>query len=99
MAAPKKAAAKKTAAKKTTYGGGLKLGDSLVVHVNPLSNNGSSEAAATVTRVLNVADEDRVNLVAHVDSDRPLNLRNVLVLSKAPKDDDEDVPTVFATRP
>lgn len=95
-------AAKRTVSKKATsskgFGGGLKAGDVVMVTVDPRENNGSSEAPATVLRVLNVEGENRVNLSVHLDSDHPMNLRNVPVLNKAPKADDGDAPTVFATR-
>ena len=73
----------------------LKLGDTVVVTVDPRSNNGSPEAAGTVVRVLD-GDEDRVNLRVLLDGDGNLLLRNVPVLSKRPKD--EDAPKVYAVR-
>lgn len=78
--------------------GKLKLGETVLVKVNPRQNNGSDEAPATVVRVLDVEDEDRVNLRVHLDGDETLLLRNVEVLSKAPAKDDEDAPTQYALR-
>lgn len=75
----------------------FKAGDMVMVTVN----GGPSDvdmAPAIVTRGLNVVDGERVNVVAFVDGDAPRNLRNVPVLSKAPKAGDEDAPTVFALR-
>lgn len=76
----------------------LKLGEIVLVKVDPLQNNGSDEAPATIVRVLNVEEEDRVNVRVHLDGDETLLLRNVEVLSKKPKAD-EDAPVRFAVRP
>lgn len=76
----------------------LKLGETLLVKVDPRTNNGSSEAAAHVVRVLNVEDEQRVNLRVLLDDPDTRVLRNVPVLAKRPSEDDEDAPFVWAVR-
>lgn len=96
-AAPSKASPKQV--KASTKGQSkLKPGTMLMVKVSPKANSDVDMAPAIVTRGLNVVGEDRVNVVAFVDGDYPRNLRNVPVLSKAPKGDDKDAPTVFALR-
>lgn len=105
MAETAKKPAAKSAAKseKKSGGGDLQLGDIVIVNVEPRSNNGSSEAAATVVRVLDTED-DRVNLRVLLDGDGDVLLRNVPVLSEAPEEPDEDdedaepVPSTYALR-
>lgn len=103
--APSKSSTKKTTAKaapksvRSSSKGKSKInaGEMLMVTVNG-GHNDVAMAPAIVTRGLNVVGEERVNVVAFVDGDAPRNLRNVPVLSKAPKANDKDAPTVFATR-
>jgi hypothetical protein len=79
----------------------MKLGDTVLVTVDPRSNNGSSEAPGTVVRVLDTEDE-RVNVRVLLDGDGDVLLRNVPVFSEAPAEPDEDdedaepAPSVYA---
>lgn len=79
-------------------GKGLKRGDTLVVKVDPRSNNGSDEAVGMVLRVLDVEDGDSVNVRVFLDGDSDALLRNVPVLSSEPDEDDEDAPKQYALR-
>lgn len=65
-----------------------RVGDIVLVTVDARSNNGSDEAAAVVTRVL-AGDENRVNLRVFLDGDETLNLRNVVLSGKRPKETED----------
>lgn len=67
-----------------------KVGDVVLVTVDARMNNGSDEAAAVVTRVLDAGDdENRVNLKVLLDGDENLLLRNVVLENRRPKEPKE----------
>lgn len=61
--------------------------------VDPRVNNGEEVAAALVTKVKKVDDEDRVNLRVFLDTGADLRLTNVEMRDKRPDEKDEDVDT------
>jgi len=81
-------------------GSKVSVGTVVLTSVDPRTNNGSDEAPAIVTRVLDTEDkETRVNLRVLLDGDETLNLRNVPFDSKKPKDEDSDDEDAPATQP
>jgi hypothetical protein len=65
-----------------------------IVHtvVDPRVNNGEDVAMAFVTRVNEVAGEERLNLRVLLDTGADLRFSNVRFTNKRPTEDDEDTP-------
>lgn len=67
-----------------------KVGDTVLVRVDPRLNNGADEAPALITRVW---DNGRLNVRVLYDGPDTAWLTSVDFKSKRPKDDDESVGT------
>lgn len=101
--AKKAAPAKKTTAKKSSSSSQgyvksskreVKLGDRVIVTVNPILNNGASEAPGDVTRVL---ENGNVNVLVLLDTGERQSLKDVEVASKKPDaGEDGKIPTKVA---
>lgn len=66
-----------------------------IVHtlVDPRVNNGEDVAAALVTKVRKVDDDERVNLRVFLDTGADLRLTNVEMRDKRPDENEEGVDT------